>query len=112
MLHNKGVKVIAVGDYDFVLPFKTIGIETMVIETKERQKLIELFEHLVRKKYHIAFVIEEIVELLQEDIEVINKEEELAIIPIPGVLGSKGLGIKTIEESVEKAVGINIFAVR
>ncbi|HBG14640.1 MAG TPA: V-type ATP synthase subunit F, partial [Synergistaceae bacterium] len=36
----------------------------------------------------------------------------MSIIPIPGIKGSNGIGIKSIRDSVERAVGMDIFAVK
>ena len=45
-------------------------------------------------------------------IEELCNEYETSFIPIPGLKGSMGVGLKSIRSGVERAVGMDIFAVK
>lgn len=68
-----------------------------------------LFHRLCGGEYGIVYITEELAALLEKDMK---KQEEAmvpAFIPIPGVKGNTGLGVRRLSQSVEKAVGADII---
>jgi V/A-type H+-transporting ATPase subunit F len=46
---------------------------------------------------------------LKNDVEAVNENESLCVIPIPGQSGTLGIGLAAIRASAERAVGMDIF---
>ena len=64
---------------------------------------------LITRLHGIIFVTEQIATLVENTIERYNREVLPAVILIPNNQGSLGIGLKKIDEYVEKAIGSNIF---
>lgn len=100
-------KIGVVGDKNSIMAFKALGIDIYPItESIEARKIID---RLAKENYGIIFVTEQIAVEISETIERYNKELLPAIILIPSNQGSLGIGLKKINEYVEKAIGSNIF---
>ena len=102
----------AIGDYEMVLPFQAVGIKPIVMPAEEYEKFPDLIEKLAAANYAVVFIQEELFIKYKKKIEEINDNWNVSAIPIPGIRGSKGAGIEAIRSSVEKAVGMDIFAVK
>ena len=68
-----------------------------------------MVDRLARDAYGIIFITEQIAQTIQETIDRYNKTMLPAVILIPGIKGSLGVGLARIRDNVEKAVGINIL---
>ena len=100
-------KIGVVGDKDSILAFKAIGIDVYpVVEIEEARKTID---KMAMEGYAVIFVTEQVAKDLDETIERYNKAMVPAIILIPSNQGSLNIGMKRIQENVEKAVGVNIL---
>ena len=79
-------------------------------EKKERAVLVGLDAFsLSREENATQESMDELAALLEKEMK---KQEEAmvpAVIPIPGVKGNTGLGIRRLSQSVEKAVGADII---
>ena len=64
---------------------------------------------MAMENYAVIFVTEQIAKDLDETIERYNKAMVPAIILIPSNQGSLNIGIKKVQDNVEKAVGVNIL---
>jgi V/A-type H+-transporting ATPase subunit F len=104
----KKLKMAAVGDFESVLPFQAVGVTPFIPEGG----LTELLMRLSREKYAVVFLVDDLYAQNRESIEEINETQKISIIPVPGIKGTTGIGIKTIRDSVERAVGMDIFAVK
>ena len=102
-------KIAAVGDKDSVLGFSSIGVEVFC-ETDQRA-LLKLIHDLAEEEYGVIFITEQAAELASLEIERLSESVLPAIIPIPGVRGNNGTGMKNLKEFVEKAVGSDIIGV-
>lgn len=102
-MHKIGV----VGDKDSILAFKALGVDVYPVITKEEAR--KVVDTLASEKYGIIFITEQIASLIEETIERYNKELLPAVILIPNNQGSLGIGLKKINDYVEKAIGSNIF---
>ena len=100
-------KIGVVGDKDSILAFKAIGIDVYpVVEIEEARRTID---KMAMEGYAVIFVTEQVAKDLDETIERYNKSMVPAIILIPSNQGSLNIGMKRIQENVEKAVGVNIL---
>ena len=64
---------------------------------------------MAREKYAVIFVTEQISVQIEYMIGEYENEVHTDIIPIPNNQGSLGVGLKKIRESVERAIGVDIF---
>lgn len=100
-------KIGVVGDKDSVLAFKAIGIDVFpVVEADEARRTVD---KLAMEEYAVIFVTEQVARNIDETIERYNKMITPAVILIPSNQGSLNIGMKRIQENVEKAVGVNIL---
>lgn len=102
----------AVGSYDSVLPFQAIGIETVVIGAENRADVPRILSRYSRGEYAVVFMEETLYADFTEDVNAINENEALSVIPIPNQSGSLGIGVESIRSSAERAVGMDIFGVQ
>lgn len=100
-------KIGVVGDKDSVLAFKAIGIDVYdVVDKDEARRTID---KMAMDNYAVIFVTEQVASELEETIERYNKAMVPAIILIPSNQGTLGIGLKRVQDNVEKAVGVNIL---
>ncbi len=102
-------KVGVIGDKDSVLSFKTIGIDTFECKSEDIDENKILIKKLVKEKYGVIFIMENIAENLMDLIDKYQREIIPAIILIPSSQGSLNIGINRINDNVEKAIGLNIL---
>ncbi len=101
-------KLAALGDWSTVFPLKAIGIETFTAaEPAEAPKLLRKLAH--SKDYGIIFVVETLFEYIDEVMSEFAGQDLPAIILIPQVSGSEGLGLSIIRETMKKAAGRDIL---
>ena len=103
LMHKIGV----VGDKDSILSFKALGIDVYPVITKEEAR--STMDEMSIKDYGMIFVTEQVAVMIESTIERYNREVLPAVILIPNNQGSLGIGLKKIDEYVEKAIGSNIF---
>lgn len=100
-------KIGIIGDADSVLGFKVFGLDAFACNNKE--EAASTLHDIVKQDYGIIYITERFYKEISKEIA---KYEELripAIVPIPGIDGSYGMGIKNVKKSVEKAVGADIL---
>lgn len=103
MMHKIGV----IGDKDSVLPFQLFGFD--VYDSKNQLEVRSTIEKMVRKDYGVIYITEECAQLVFETIECYKEKLIPAIVLIPSYKGTKNIGMKEIQKSVEKAIGQNIL---
>lgn len=96
-----------IGDKQSVLGFKAVGLDVFGCTDKDdaRHKL----EKIANENYAIIYVTEDFYEDIKDTIYVYNEKRLPAIIPIPGMNGTKNIGIENIKKAVERAVGADIL---
>ena len=102
-----GNKIAVVGEKESVLGFKAVGFA--VFETTAPQEAEETVRRLAQEGYGIIFITEQ---ALAPSLPILNdyKDRRIpAIIPIPGRQGTMGLGMTSVRQSVERAVGADIL---
>ncbi|MCX7827875.1 MAG: hypothetical protein N2315_01530 [Thermanaerothrix sp.] len=103
----------ALGDYESVLPFQAIGLDAVVVSPDADDEEVRNAVHRFRTGgFAILFVTERVYASHREFLDEINDTEDLTVVPIPGIGGSMGLGMQSVRKCVERAVGMDIFAVQ
>ena len=102
----------AIGDYEMVLPFQAVGVKPVVLDAAKRGQFEHILEGLARERYAVVFIQEDLFVDFTKKVEEINDAYDTSVLPLPGVLGGTGAGLASIRNSVEKAVGMDIFAER
>ena len=99
--------IAVVGDRDSIYYYAALGLDIYPVENKiEAKKTIaQLSEH----RYAVIYLVEQLAEELEEDLLKYRDERIPAIIPIPGVSGNSGYGMRSVKLAVEKAVGSDII---
>lgn len=100
-------KVGVIGERDSILGFKAVGFD--VFPAASREEASEKLRMLAESGYAVIYITEQTASMITEDIERYRSSRFPAIIPIPGIQGSLGIGMNQIKKSVEKAVGTDII---
>ncbi|MGG5343890.1 V-type ATP synthase subunit F [Enterococcus sp. AZ192] len=100
-------KIGVIGDRDSVMPFKLFGFD--VVYAQSAKQIRATIESMAKKSYGVIFITEDASERAIETIERYKSEVIPAIILIPSHNGTKGIGLKEIQNNVERAVGQNIL---
>lgn len=102
-------KLAAIGDWSTIFPLKTIGIEVHSIDDEaDAPKLLRKLAH--SKQFGIIFVVENLYEQVYDVMREFAAQNLPAIILIPKISGSEGLGVSIIRETMKKAAGRDIMA--
>lgn len=100
-------KVGVIGDKDSILGFLALGIDIFPAYTPEDIK--KTIHNLAEKEYAIIYITEEASLQAKESIAKYKDFELPAIIVIPGIGGSMGLGMNEVRESAKRAIGADIL---
>ncbi len=100
-------KVAVIGDKDSIYGFALLGLDVFYTDNEEDRA--GLLKKLCGGTYGIIYITEELAEELSETVEKYDDLPVPAIIPIPGVKNSNGIGMANVKKSVEKAVGSDII---
>ena len=99
-------KIAAVGDRASVYGFAALGLDTYFVTVEDEAK--KLIRRLENENYAVIYITEQLAELIKDELERISELPLPAVIPIPGVYGNTGVGMRAVNESVIKAVGSDI----
>jgi len=100
-------KICVLGDKQSILGFKAVGLDTFDCTTKDEAK--HTLHEVVKNDYAIIYITENVYAEIRDTINEYNEMRLPAIIPIPSMKGSLGIGIQNIKKAVEKAVGADIL---
>ena len=84
-----------------------IGFQTFPVT--KAQDAINTLRKLSRDDFGIIYLTEDIAREIPDTIAYYDSQVKPAVILIPTHKGSNGLGIKRVQDNVEKAVGQNIL---
>ena len=100
-------KIAVLGDRDSIYGFASLGLDTFAVaDTAEGGKKLR---QLAEAEYAVIYITEALAAQLEAEIDKYREVPLPAIIPIPGVSGNNGMGIKSVKKSVEQAVGSDII---
>lgn len=118
---SENYSIAIVGQKDIVMGFKALGLTSVNAHSTE-QAVAALYrlkqmtmpvagkEGAERPKYAVIFITEELAkDIHHEDYAKLSADALPAIIIIPGIQGSTGLGLKRLGKIVERAIGSNIL---
>lgn len=100
-------KIAAIGDRESVSGFACIGLE--VHFASDAGTAAKLLKKMAQEEYAVIYITEKLASLIPQEIEKYREAVTPAIIPIPGVSGNTGEGMKNVSRFVEKAVGSDII---
>jgi V/A-type H+-transporting ATPase subunit F len=109
---DRSLPMAAIGDYEMVLPFQAAGVKPVVLSAENHDEFGQILEKLARENYGVVFIQENLFVEFTGKVEEINDAYPTSVLPLPGILGSTGAGLASIRNSVEKAVGMDIFTER
>jgi V/A-type H+/Na+-transporting ATPase subunit F len=97
--------IAAIGDRNSVLGFSALGVNVM---TPAPDKVREAVIQAIKDEVIIIFITEKMAESVSDLIDSIAKRPYPTVVMIPDATGSKGLGLKKLNETIIRAVGSNI----
>ena len=100
-------KVGVIGEKDAVMGFIALGFSVFPVENKEQAA--DILEDLAANQYAVIYITEKTAVNIENEINQYRERRFPAIIPIPGVQGSLGIGMRGVKRCVEKAVGADIL---
>ncbi len=103
------MKAAILGNPETILGFKAVGLDVFGVRTQKEAE--EKIDEIYRKGNHAMLLITEDWFLrLKEKIKKLEESALPAIIFIPGIGGSAGFIEKELQNTIERAVGSDIFS--
>ncbi len=100
-------KIGVIGEKDAVLGFIALGFSVFPVEGREQAAAV--LSELAENQYAVIYITEQTAALIGNEINQYRESRFPAVIPIPGVQGSLGIGMQGVKKCVEKAVGADIL---
>jgi len=100
-------KIGVIGEKDAVLGFKALGFSVFPVENREQAA--STLHELALDNYAVVYITEQTAAGIKNEINHYREKRFPAVIPIPGIQGSLGIGMQGIKKCVEKAVGADIL---
>ena len=101
-------KAAVLGSADFVTPFSALGLDTFTVEPDA--DITEVTEEILRKRYGLIVVAENIAVLAEAAFEETQKQAVPCIIVIPFMTESQGFTTQSLGKALKMATGIDILA--
>jgi len=99
-------KIGVMGDRDSIYGFRSVGLTVFPVD--DMNEGIKILRS-ISEEYAVIFITEKLATEMDSEIQKYKDKTIPAIIPIPGVTGNTGLGMKNVVRSVEQAVGSDIL---
>lgn len=99
-------KIAAIGDRDSIYGFASLGISIFPVD--DTIAAAKTLRRISESGYAVIYITENLASQLQTELDRYKDEPLPAIIPIPGVSGNTGIGMKQVSQFVERAVGSDI----
>lgn len=100
-------KIAVLGDQDSIFGYSALGLDIFPIHKPKEAEMT--FKKISQMDYGIIYVTEATYEHIRHLAEELRANPLPAVIPIPGVVGNTGAGMKAVRISVEQAVGSDII---
>ncbi len=101
-------KVAVLGNNDFVMPFRAMGLETFTVKT-QKQEVLDAAEKIVKENFTLVVVAENIAAFANTAFEQTNKNATPCVVTTPFTTESKGFAIEKLGKLLKIATGINIL---
>ncbi|MDD4690874.1 MULTISPECIES: V-type ATP synthase subunit F [Eubacterium] len=105
--HQHKGKVAVIGDRDSVMIFQALGFHTVYAD--DPLTIEKAIHRLSREGFPVIYITETAAAQAEDTINLYKTEPYPAIIPIPSRFGSEGVGMKGIQDNIEKAIGADIL---
>lgn len=97
-----------IGDSESVKGFGAVGMDMFICDDPPSSP--QLLKQITENDYYaIIYMTEEVFEASAKERERLAERPTPAIIPIPGVRGNTGIGVRRLSRFVEQAVGSDIL---
>lgn len=100
-------RVAVIGDRDSIYGFAALGLDVFPVTNIDEGS--QTLRKLAEGEYAVIYITEALAAELEHELDHYKELPLPAIIPIPGVTGNTGMGIKMVKKSVEQAVGSDII---
>jgi len=100
-------KVTVIGDRDAVLGFGALGVKVKTPSTNA-EEIREAVKEALNEEVAILFITERMAQEIPEMIKDLSQRPLPSVVVIPDASGSKGMGLKKLDEIIIKAVGSSI----
>lgn len=100
-------RIAVIGDWESVMGFRALGLETYPVTSAAEAKT--LVHRLAKEECAIIYLTEQLAQELDDVLARYKDSLRPAIILIPGRGGSLGIGRRTIQTAIERAVGADIL---
>lgn len=101
-------KIAAIGDKASIYGFASLGVEIFPVSGAD--EALTHFRKFADENYAVIYITESLAGELSEELEHFRERISPAFIPIPGVFGNNGIGMRSVSRSVEQAVGSDIIS--
>lgn len=101
------MKIGILGEKKSVLAFRALGVNVFGVANTD--ELLKAKEEIKKDDFAIIFITEDIASAYPKEIESFYQETLPAVLVIPGVRGSLGLGKEGLKKIVERALGSDIL---
>ena len=89
------VRMAVMGDTESIKGFAAVGLD--IYPCDDPQEAVRRFRSLTGGEYGVIYIRK------------LDEQPLPAVIPIPGLTGDTGIGVRRLSESVERAVGSDII---
>ncbi len=100
-------RIAVMGDRDSIFGFASLGMHIFPVD--EPSEAAPMLHKMAESGYAVIFITEALASGLENELERYRTRPLPAIVPIPGVKGNTGMGMKNVSSSVQKAVGSDIL---
>ncbi|MCJ7813468.1 hypothetical protein MUP95_09175 [bacterium] len=100
-------KIAAVGDFDSVTLFKSMGVHVYTVEDDVKGK--EHFIQVLKQGFDVVFLTERLGEKWSDVLKEVDVKRKPTVILVPDQKGSTGFAWDRIRGIVKKAVGADIL---
>ena len=87
-------KIAVLGDRDSIYGFGALGLEVFPVEEDEAGA--RLIRRLAEENYAVLYVTEALCTQLPEELDRLREAPLPAVVPIPGISGNTGLGLRQV----------------
>lgn len=99
-------KIAAIGDRDSIYGFASLGVSIFPVD--DNLEAVRTIRKIADSGYAVIFITEKLASQISNELDRYKDEPLPAIIPIPGINGNTGIGMKQVSGFVERAVGSDI----
>ena len=100
-------RIAVIGDWESVMGFRALGLDAYPAPSPEEAR--EIIHKLAKEDCAVIYLTEQLAVKLEDVIARYKDALRPAIILIPGKEGSLGVGKRSIQSAIERAVGADIL---